>query len=81
MNDSKLLTLSRACADQAVALGSLEGPEQVYRLAAIIANLARIEANPVGKTFFDKILGPADLEGGTKIDLLHRNLSRYFEGA
>ncbi len=66
MNDAKLLTFSRACADQAVALGSLEGPEQVYLLAAINANLARIDTSPVGKAFFDKILGSADLEGGIK---------------
>lgn len=81
MNDAELLKFSRACADQALALGNLKGFEQVYLLAAVNANLARIKASPVGKAFFDKILGSPDLDGRTKIDLLHLNLSRYFEGA
>lgn len=81
MSDVELLMFSRACADQAVALGPLIEPEQVYLWAAVTANLARIEASPVGKAFFEKIVGSPDLEGGMKIDLLHRNLARYFEGA
>lgn len=81
MTQDELRVFVHACAEQVLALGTLDDVEQVYRLAAVNVNMARILASPVGGPYFARVAGSPDLEGGRKIDLLHRNLSRYFEAA
>lgn len=77
--DDALMLFARACAEQALALGALEDVEQVYQLAAVNTNLARIEADPLSRAYFDRIAGDDGLSGGRRIALLFRNLSAYFE--
>lgn len=77
--DGDLAIFARACAEQALALGALEDVEQVYHLAAVNTNLARIEADPLARAYFDRIAGDDALPGGRRIALLYRNLSAYFE--
>lgn len=79
-SDDEMLLFARACAEQALALGDLEEPEQAYQLAAVNANLPRIERDPIGRDYFYAIAGSDSLTGGAKIRLMHRNLARFFEG-
>ncbi len=80
-SDDELLLFSNACVEQALALGDLDNVEQAYQLAAVNSQIPRIDADPVGRAYFDAIAGSDTVRGGKKIELLHRNLSHYFEGA
>lgn len=80
-SDDELLLFANACAEQALALGDLEDVEQAYQLAAVNSQIPRIDAHPVGRAYFDRIAGSDTIRGGKKIELLYRNLSRYFEGS
>lgn len=79
--DQELLLFANACAEQALALGDLDDVEQAYQLAAVNSQIQRIDADPIGRAYFDAIAGSDVILGGKKIELLYRNLSRYFEGA
>lgn len=79
-SDGELLLFSQACAEQALLLGELDEAEQTYQLAAVNANLPRIESDPIGHDYFLSVAGSDSLTGGAKTALLYRNLARFFEG-
>lgn len=79
--DQQILIFAAAGVEQALALGCLDDAEQAYQLAAVNSQIPRIDADSVGRAYFDAIAGSDVIVGGKKIELLYCNLSRYFEGA